>query len=130
MGLEEGAMFLGVCQDQVDAAGTFPEVYQEYKEWMKSVVGARSMVFITCGDWDLLTMLPRQLHLSGLTASRAFKRWINIKKVYTRFYNRKAMGMAGMLRDLGMELQGRHHSGIDDCRNIARLKRRIRSLRR
>ena len=29
--------------------------------------------------------------------------------------------MAGMLRKLGMTLEGRHHSGIDDCRNISRV---------
>jgi len=30
-------------------------------------------------------------------------------------------GMAGMLNVRGMELVGRHHSGIDDCKNIAQL---------
>jgi len=29
--------------------------------------------------------------------------------------------MAGMLNILGMKLDGRHHSGIDDCRNIAKI---------
>jgi ERI1 exoribonuclease 3 len=29
--------------------------------------------------------------------------------------------MAGMLNILGMKLEGRHHSGIDDCKNIARI---------
>ena len=29
--------------------------------------------------------------------------------------------MAMMLRDLHIELEGRHHSGIDDCRNIAKV---------
>ena len=28
-----------------------------------------------------------------------------------------------MLRKLGLELTGRHHSGIDDCRNIAKIAR-------
>lgn len=31
------------------------------------------------------------------------------------------MGMARMLEVLKMDLIGKHHSGIDDCRNIARL---------
>merc|ERR1719453_2079952 len=34
---------------------------------------------------------------------------------------RRAGGMAEMLSTLGMELIGRHHSGIDDARNIARI---------
>lgn len=31
------------------------------------------------------------------------------------------MGMTGMLQKCGLELEGRHHSGIDDTRNIARV---------
>lgn len=37
----------------------------------------------------------------------------------------KAYGMTGMLERLGMEVKGRHHSGIDDSRNIARILRRV-----
>ena len=29
--------------------------------------------------------------------------------------------MVGMLEYLGLQLEGRHHSGIDDSRNIARI---------
>lgn len=29
--------------------------------------------------------------------------------------------MMGMLQGLGVQHEGRHHSGIDDCRNIAKL---------
>jgi inhibitor of KinA sporulation pathway (predicted exonuclease) len=34
---------------------------------------------------------------------------------------RKKLGMAKALRHVGLELQGTHHRGIDDARNIARL---------
>lgn len=33
----------------------------------------------------------------------------------------KPFGMKGMLEHLSLELKGRHHSGIDDCRNIAQV---------
>jgi len=33
----------------------------------------------------------------------------------------KAAGMAGMLRNLKIPLEGKHHSGIDDCKNICKL---------
>ena len=33
----------------------------------------------------------------------------------------KGFSMATMLNDLGLELIGTHHSGIDDARNIARI---------
>ena len=33
----------------------------------------------------------------------------------------RARGMTDMLDSLGLELEGRHHSGIDDTLNIARV---------
>ena len=64
------------------------------------------------------------------------KRWINLKKVFpVHFYDKsqkpnivrdvsdvkKAVtrGMASMLKTCSLPLIGRHHSGIDDARNIA-----------
>ena len=35
--------------------------------------------------------------------------------------------MDGTLKKLKMELEGRHHSGIDDCKNILRIIQRMRS---
>lgn len=35
--------------------------------------------------------------------------------------------MAAMLNILKLGLEGRHHSGIDDCKNIARIVERLRS---
>jgi inhibitor of KinA sporulation pathway (predicted exonuclease) len=59
------------------------------------------------------------------------KRWINIKKVFQSpldFTNASVItkckpaisGMGEMLQKCGLELEGKHHSGIDDARNIAR----------
>ena len=95
-----------------------------------------SVAYLTCGDWDLKTMLPLQLRLSdtqaGLDPSTGalappFNRWINVKKSFQRFYGlRSAKGMAGMLQYAHMTLEGRHHSGIDDCKNILRIVQRMR----
>ena len=46
---------------------------------------------------------------------------IDVKAEFEYFYKTKAGGMAGMLNKLGMKLEGRHHSGIDDTRNIAKI---------
>ena len=74
------------------------------------------------------------------------KRWINIKKVFPQLKEGQALkdadiketmdafnsinyikkckgqvnGMPHMLEVCGLDLVGRHHSGIDDARNIAR----------
>jgi inhibitor of KinA sporulation pathway (predicted exonuclease) len=40
----------------------------------------------------------------------------NVKKIKTHVH-----GMEDMLKKLDMELEGRHHSGIDDTKNLARI---------
>ena len=47
-----------------------------------------------------------------------FKQWVSAKKPKGKAV-KNARGMTGMLDALGLELVGRHHSGIDDSRNIA-----------
>jgi ERI1 exoribonuclease 3 len=102
------------------------------------------------GDWDLKTMLPRQLAREAVMAQQAAEesdatpdaasdmtitppldRWINIKNAFRDHYKKvkgkRATGMEGMLAVLGMQLEGKHHSGIDDCRNILRIVQRMRN---
>jgi inhibitor of KinA sporulation pathway (predicted exonuclease) len=38
---------------------------------------------------------------------------------------RKQLGIAAALKHLGLEFEGRHHRGIDDARNIARIVRHV-----
>ena len=81
----------------------------------------KTFLYLTCGDWDLNQCLPRQLKYHGQSPDACFKAWINIKKVFWSMYTMKCKGMLHMLDHFGMKLKGRHHSGIDDCRNIARV---------
>jgi ERI1 exoribonuclease 3 len=37
--------------------------------------------------------------------------------------------MTEMLDKLGLKLEGRHHSGIDDCRNIVRIAQQLLTKR-
>jgi phosphohistidine phosphatase SixA len=81
--------------------------------------------YVTCGDWDLKTCLPNQLAHHNMKMPNIFRSWVNIKKAYGQFYYRKASGMTSMLNDLGLGLQGQHHSAIDDSKNIARVCSRM-----
>ncbi|KAI0830687.1 exonuclease RNase T and DNA polymerase III [Trametes gibbosa] len=122
----------GIQQATVDNAHPFPEVWQRFQEFLQThniTNSPSSASFLTCGDWDLKAMLPLQLRLSGLDVlpSPPFNRWINVKKAYQRFYGlRHPKGMEGMLNHANLALEGRHHSGIDDCKNILRLVRKLR----
>ena len=82
--------------------------------------------FVTCGDWDLRTMLPAQLSLLGVKKHEIplhYTGWINLKPTFNSFYQPRidARGMTDMLNKLNLPLVGRHHSGLDDCKNIAQI---------
>lgn len=118
----------GIRQEDVDPAPTFPEALAQHRAWLAShdlPPDGESWAFVTCGDWDLATMLPVQCAAAGIaipSLPRAYRRWINIKKPFVEHVRgAKSHGMPSMLRALNLELEGRHHRGIDDCHNIARI---------
>lgn len=109
----------GIEQGDVDGADTFPVVFERHQKWLRSHEG--DALFVTCGNWDLRSMLPRQCRLHDLPIPSEYQDWVNIKDVFRSFKRRRPPGMKGMLKALGLRLEGRHHRGIDDCRNIARI---------
>ncbi|ORY49925.1 Metallo-dependent hydrolase, partial [Rhizoclosmatium globosum] len=77
-------------------------------------------LFVTCGHWDLFKMLPSQLKTSKLgSAPPVLSQWCNIKVALKNQTGKDIRGMPDMLKHFHLPLIGRHHSGIDDARNIA-----------
>ena len=114
----------GITQEQVDLAEPIEVVYEKHYQWLKSLVPEDKMnqIFVvTCGAWDLKTMLPLEVKNKKLTYHHVYNRFINIKTEFEFAYNVKAGGMTNMLSKLGLTLDGRHHSGIDDTRNIVKI---------
>jgi inhibitor of KinA sporulation pathway (predicted exonuclease) len=117
----------GITQEMVDGGVVFTDALSQYETWLMKhglVGGDKKFTFVTCGDWDLKSMLPAQCDTSCVKRPGYFDKWINIKFPFGDCYKTKALGMAGMLRDLKIPLKGRHHSGIDDCRNITSIVKR------
>ena len=117
----------GIEQSTVDGGVLLEEALSGLRQAMTEVLGEdpdpSSFVFVTCGDWDLKTMLPKEVKRKNLASSvpPGMDQWCNIKHVFSSVTGVRARGMKGMLDHLGLELVGRHHSGIDDSRNIAAL---------
>ena len=80
---------------------------------------------VTCGDWDLQQMWSKQCKVSGFNfgnPAMLFAGWINVKAIFQRMMGLEyKVGMKGMLEILRMTLDGRHHSGIDDVKNICKI---------
>ena len=134
-----------ITQQQVDSAKEFTEVYGSFLGYLAPY--GTNILFITCGDWDLKTMLVNQCAISSIPINDMFNRWCNIKKMYNQYYSEKIIGMhimkeiingeymhdtgrlskhhrvrgmKSLLNRLNLSLDGRHHSGIDDSKNIAK----------
>ncbi len=115
----------GITQEQVNAGTSFASAVKDYQKWLaeNGLVGDNFIIF-TCGQWDLQTMYPAQCRLNrpNIKVTHPFKRWINIKLPFSKLYKvKRSGGMVKMMDYVGLTLQGRHHSGIDDCRNTGRL---------
>ncbi|XP_046546929.1 ERI1 exoribonuclease 3-like isoform X1 [Haliotis rubra] len=112
----------GIIQDMVDGQPHLEAVLEMFDGWMAKeglLDGKTTSAFVTCGDWDLRTMLPGQCRHFNITPKAYFSKWINIKKSCAEATSVFPRGMMGMLSMLHLQHTGRHHSGIDDCTNIA-----------
>lgn len=120
----------GIQQTTIDRGVDVYDAMKQYNKWLAShkLLPKNDNVkwtFVTCGDWDLQTMLPSQMKMITHQSGKHFNHWINIKKNFEQFYKNKAISMVNMLKMLGMQLEGRHHSGLDDSFNTARIAIRM-----
>jgi len=103
----------------------------------KNQILDKEFIFMSCGDFDG-NHLKKEATLKELEVPSYLKRWINIKKAFPMdlfdekhekldttqvnlMSNRKSAvrGMPDMLKVCDLTLQGKHHSGLDDSKNIA-----------
>jgi inhibitor of KinA sporulation pathway (predicted exonuclease) len=106
-----------ISQKDVDAATNFPKAILAFKDWLYQY---SNFVFCSWGDYDKHQLLQdSQFHSSPMPIGAEH---INIKRLFSKSQGlTKKYGMAGALKLAEMELEGTHHRGIDDARNMARL---------
>lgn len=103
------------------------EALSRFEKWRDSLnLTINNCTVVCCGNWDLRTMLPKQLRMSSTLLSpkshTLLSEWHNIKLSFMKEYGLKTQeDLVGMLRVLGVPLEGHHHLGIHDCRNIAKI---------
>ncbi len=106
-----------IRQEQVQQAPVFGEAFDNLLRWTQNY---QPMVFCSWGDYD-----RRQFQQDCAFHQVEYKlphRHLNLKKRFSERQGlRRKLGMAGALRKVGLPLEGTHHRGLDDARNIARL---------
>jgi inhibitor of KinA sporulation pathway (predicted exonuclease) len=105
-----------IRQRDVDAAEGFWAVFSEFLEW----IGEEPFVLCSWGEYDL-TQFRIDCRRHGLEFPTSFERHLNLKKEFAALMSIKPCGMERALAVVGLPLEGTHHRGIDDARNIARL---------
>lgn len=85
----------GITQSMVSDRKQFPEVVADFLNWY-AMLGfeQKRSIFLTCGDWDLATMLPKQCKYSGIPVPPCLAvsagSFVNIKTSFQRFTGTEA----------------------------------------
>lgn len=105
-----------LTQAQVDKGVTFKQAMDILKDKYKS----ENRTFVSWGDYDR-KMFERNSKDYGVRYPFG-PRHMNLKNSFTMLHGMAAEpGLDQALEHLGMDLQGTHHRGIDDAKNIARI---------
>lgn len=71
--------------------------------------------------WDIKECLFPQCILSRVQFPHYAVKWIDVRKLFSSFYNIKSGNLASMLEKLALKFEGREHCGLHDSENIARV---------
>lgn len=104
-----------ISQSDVDSAKKFPEVLKEFKSW----IGETDFILMSWGNYDKSQFIKDcSLHK---VSSSWIKEHVNIKEKFADIKNIKPCGMEKALNIMKIKLDGTHHRGIDDAKNIAKI---------
>lgn len=105
-----------ITQNQVDKAPYFGEAFHDFMEW----IGDEPFRFCSWGNYDLV-QLQKDCARHNMEFPQSLMNHINLKTEFSRVFDAKRCGMAKALEILNIPLEGTHHRGIDDARNIAKI---------
>jgi inhibitor of KinA sporulation pathway (predicted exonuclease) len=107
----------GITQAMVDGAPLFPEVFAGLRATL--IAYRHPLVFGSWGRFDRI-QLADDCTLHGLPNN--MPPHLNLKTKFSEVQGlTRKLGMAEALKLCGLKLDGAHHRGIDDARNIARM---------
>jgi 3'-5' exoribonuclease 1 len=107
-----------ITQEDVQSAPIFARVLPEFVKWI-SDNGATPYWLCSWGFYDK-KMFKSECGVLNVSTTW-LKNHISIKHQFATIKNIKPCGMAMALEFLDIPLDGTHHRGIDDARNIAKI---------
>ena len=110
---------VGIDQAEVDAADLFPVVAARLSSFAQ-LHQASQMTWGSWGQFDA-NQLARDCDRHGTPHPLHGFDHVNLKRRFAKARKIKEVGMARALQMVGLALDGTHHRGLDDARNIAKL---------
>ena len=105
-----------IQQTDVDAAAKFPEVFNAFLAWANQF---EDYLFCSWGKYDS-SQLEQDCTLHNIPFPLTTH--FNIKLAFSAAQNtKKRFGLDQALTKLNLPLEGTHHRGLDDARNIAKI---------
>lgn len=105
-----------IRQAEVDKAEKFYQVFPQFIDW----IGDKPFTICSWGNYDM-SQFKIDCERHSIIFPDTFLNHINLKSEFARLKNVKRCGMKGALWHLNLPLEGTHHRGIDDARNIAKI---------
>lgn len=118
----------GITFDDLEDAPSFNEAIVDFHKFIYG------HTIYSCGEFDRKFLIREiiekgtsSLHLMAKNAIESSH--VNLKKHYQKVTGNKMRGMAGMARELNIDLKGKQHRGIDDARNLASIYIALENIR-
>ncbi|XP_055856357.1 ERI1 exoribonuclease 2 isoform X3 [Episyrphus balteatus] len=125
----------GITQKTVDTGMPLQTALMMFQEWLRKELRARNLhlpkmskdnkmgncAFVTWSDWDFGVCLAKECQRKRLKKPQFFNQWIDLRALFREWYNYKPINFNDALQHVGLEFEGREHSGIDDAKNLAAL---------
>lgn len=109
-----------IRQTDVNNADNFKMVFPRFIDW----IGSQPFILCSWGNYDL-KQFRVDCERHNIPLPESFLRHNNLKQEFADLKGIKPCGMARALNSLGIKLEGTHHRGIDDARNIAKIAVKI-----
>ncbi|MBI4584678.1 MAG: exonuclease domain-containing protein [Planctomycetes bacterium] len=104
-----------ISQEELEGAPPFPAALERFAAWAQ---GQAPYLLSSWGNYDR-KQLEQDCRLHRIPYP--FTSHLNLKREFALRRHDKPCGMAQALRKIGIALEGTHHRGLDDARNIARI---------
>jgi len=102
----------GISQKEVDNAHGFVYVFRNFVEWYSD--------FTQFYSWGTFDLIQFRKDCKYHKIPYLFEHHIDLSMIFTKKIGRRK-GHRGAMKILGIPSTGKHHRGIDDARNIAKM---------